>query len=283
MPDTGNVNHDLQSVDSFLDSISQIELTEQDSDVDISQAEVNVANLTLDDDEPNSYQEAIASYNPKEWKIAMRGEYDSLIRNKTWKLEEAPREARLIKCKWVYKLKRNLDGSIFRYKARLVAKGFPQRYGIDCQETCSSVVRIESIRMISAIVARDDLELIQFDVKTAFLYGNLEEDIWMQRPEGFIQGERLAYHLQKSFYDLKQAVLKTIKAVWNECFVNSLKKFQLTQLGTDNCVLVRSTNEDLMIVAIYVDDGLICGKDKDLMNEIVSYLKQRFDITLTKA
>lgn len=118
---------------------------------------------------------------------------------------------------WVFKIKRRTDGSIERHKSRLVAKGYSQRPGIDYKETFSPVIRLESVRILLAIVARDDLEMIHFDVKTAFLYGDLREDIYMRQPRGYEKDGNLVCKLQKSLYGLKQAPRE-----WNRCFMSFL-------------------------------------------------------------
>ena len=133
----------------------------------------------LEIDEPTSFQEAIDSPNHKEWMEAMRDEMDSMARNKVWELVSLPPRRKSIGNKWVFKIKRRADGSIDKLKARLVVKGFTQIEGVDYEETFSPVVRIASIRLLLALVAHLDLELFQMDVKTAFLNGNLEEEIYM--------------------------------------------------------------------------------------------------------
>jgi len=116
-----------------------------------------------------------------------------------------PSDARAIGCKWVFKTKRDSLGNIERYKARLVAKGFTQKEGIDYTETFSPVSKKDSFRIIMALVAHFDLELHQMDVKTAFLNGELEEEVYMRQPEGFISstGQNLVCKLKRSIYGLK--------------------------------------------------------------------------------
>ena len=127
--------------------------------------------------------------------------------NKVWDLVEIPQGAKTVGYKWVYKTKYDSKGNIERFKARLMAKDFTQREGIDYNETFSPVSSKESFRIIMALVAHFNLELHQMDVKTAFLNGDLHEDVSMAQPEGFaVQDiEHLGCRLKKSIYGLKQA------------------------------------------------------------------------------
>jgi len=132
---------------------------------------LNAEYLLAIDDEPTTYSEAVESDEAKEWKTAMNEEYNSLMKNQTWVLTSLPQGRQPIKCKWVYKIKRNSDGTIERYKARLVAKAYSQRSGIDYEETYSPVVRMESIRVLLSIVAEEDLEMVHFDSVSQWLAG----------------------------------------------------------------------------------------------------------------
>jgi hypothetical protein len=131
----------------------------------------------------------------------------SMDKNNGWELVDLPPRRKTIGNKWVLKVKRKADGSIDRYKARLVAKGYTQREGIDYEDTFSLVVRFASIRLILSIVAKQDLELFQMDVKTAFLNGELDEEIYMAQPACFeVKGhERKVCRLKRSIYGLKQS------------------------------------------------------------------------------
>ena len=117
----------------------------------------------------------------------MKEEIDALIKNKTWDLVELPKNRKTVGCKWVYKLNKGADDTISKYKARLVAKGFSQEAGIDFHEIFSPVVKIVSIRMVLALVALLNLELEQLDVKTAFLHGDLDEEIYMEQRKGLFK------------------------------------------------------------------------------------------------
>ncbi|KAK4406656.1 Retrovirus-related Pol polyprotein from transposon TNT 1-94 [Sesamum angolense] len=144
----------------------------------------NPLRVLLDIDEPATYEEIVTSPNANEWITAMKDEMSSMAKNNVWELVDLPTGHKTIGNKWVLKVKRKADGSIDKFKARLVAKGYTQKEGRDYEETFSLVVRFASVRLILAIVAHLDLELFQMDVKTTFLNGELDEEIYMDQPEG---------------------------------------------------------------------------------------------------
>lgn len=127
-----------------------------------------------------TFDQAVNSEDSHEWKKVMQEEYDSLIRNGTWRLVDRKKGQRIVDNRWVYRIKRNSHNAVERYKARLVARGFTQCYGIDYSETFSPVVKFASIRALLALAAERKMFMKQFDVKTAFLYGNLEEEVFMK-------------------------------------------------------------------------------------------------------
>ena len=162
--------------------------------------------LLSDEAEPESYADAMEDENRKKWIEAMQDEMNSLHENHTYELVKLPKGKRALKNKWVYRIKQDESTSHPRYKARLVVKGFTQRKGIDFDEIFSPVVKMTSIRVVLGLAASLDLEIEQMDVKTAFLHGNLEEEIYMEQPEGFAEKgkEDLVCRLKKSLYGLKQ-------------------------------------------------------------------------------
>ena len=155
--------------------------------------------------EPLSYKAAMESFEAPYWKEAIQSEIDSIVQNNTWKLVDIPLGHKVIGHKWIFKRKLRPDGTTEKYKARLVAKGYRQKEGQDLFDTYSPVTRITSIRTLIAIAAIYNLEIHQMDVKTAFLNGELEEEIYMQQPEGFVvKGqENKVCKLIKSLYGLK--------------------------------------------------------------------------------
>ena len=133
-------------------------------------------------DDPDTYAEALASPEVSEWRSAMEVEYPSLIKNGTWSLVPLPHDRSPVKCKWVYRVKTNSDGSVAKFKARLVAKGYAQQHGIDYDQTFSPVVKYESICTVLAIAAQQQMDIVQFDIQTAFLHGLLDTVIYMLQP-----------------------------------------------------------------------------------------------------
>ena len=158
-------------------------------------------------DEPANYKEAMEGPESEKRLEAMRSEIDSMYTNQVWTLVDIPEDRKAVENKWIFKKKTDADGNISIYKARLVAKGFRQVQGVDYKETFSLVVVLKSIRILLAIAASYDYEIWQMDVKTTFLNGNIEEELYMVQPEGFIDPKDAGKvcKLQRSIYGLKQA------------------------------------------------------------------------------
>ena len=159
-----------------------------------------------DASEPATYTEAIDSVDKEMWISAMQDEMQSLEKNDTWEIVSLPKWKKPIRCKWVFKIKEGVSPSEPpRFKARLVAKDFSQIPSIDYNDVFSPVVKYSSIHTFFIIVAIHDLELEQLDMKTSFLYGELEEEIYMDQPEEFIVPGKEDYvcKLKRSLYGLK--------------------------------------------------------------------------------
>jgi hypothetical protein len=137
----------------------------------------------------------------------MEEELSMIKKNKTWELVDRPKDRKIIGVKWVFRTKLNADGSINKHKARLVVKGYAQVFGVDYSDTFAPVARLDTIRLVLAIAAQNRWNVFQLDVKSAFLNGILQEEIYVEQPEGFMeQGEEeKVYLLKKALYGLKQA------------------------------------------------------------------------------
>ncbi|KAH9778820.1 Integrase catalytic domain-containing protein [Citrus sinensis] len=224
----------------------------------------------IDDEEPKTFNEAIQCKFRTEWKEAMDDEILSLHNNETWELVERPEKRRIVGCKWIFKIKEGLTSSEpKRFKARLVAKGYTQKEGVDFKEVFSPVVRHASIRVILSLTAVQDMELDQLDVKTAFLHGRLQEEIFMTQPEGFEDPKKPRHVclLKKSLYGLKQSPRQ-----WYLRFDEFMVTHGFMRCSYDCCVYYKLLKDDLYIyLLLYVDDMLIACKKKYLTRVLHSF------------
>ncbi|GKB70328.1 retrotransposon protein, putative, ty1-copia subclass [Tanacetum coccineum] len=222
--------------------------------------------------EPANYKAALSYPEFKKWLVAMNEKMQSMNDNKVWKLVVLPPNAKVVKIKWIYKKKTNMDGKVYIYKARLVAKGFTQTYGVDYEETFSLVADIRAIRILIAIAAYYDYEIWQMDVKTAFLNGFLEEEIYMEQPEGFIDPNHPSKvcKLQRSIYGLKQA-----SRSWNKRFDEEIKKFGFHQNLDEPCVYQKASGSNVIFLILYVDDIILMGNHIPSLQEVKDYLEMK--------
>ena len=188
---------------------------------------------------------------------------------------EAPKGVKLIRCKWIYKRKKGLDGKVETFKARLVAKGYTQKEGIDYEKTFLPIAMLKSIWILLAIAAKLDYEIWQMDVKTTFLNGNLEEDIYMRQPEGFIAKgqEHMVCKLQRSIYGLKQA-----SRSWNIRFDQAIKTFGFDKNPDEPCVYKRIQGVTVIFLVLYVDDILLIENDIEVLSDVKDWLKNQFEM-----
>ena len=233
------------------------------------------ANTTTALSEPNTVKKALSCPEKEDWKEAMEAEYKSLCANQVWDLVPPPENCKTISSKWVYKCKRGENGDVERYKARLVAQGYTQRPGIDYEETSSPVVRFESVRSVIALDVHKDMKLHQMDVKTAFLNGELSEEVFMKQPKGFVkEGEKdLVCRLKKSIYGLKQS-----PHCWNTALDSHMKKMKYVQTKADPCIYVFKDKTETVIIAVYVDDILIAGTSNKKIAEVKAAIANRFEV-----
>ena len=221
--------------------------------------------------DPLTFREAMESALADEWKEACQYEIDALAKNGTWTLVELPAGRKAVKSKWVFKHK--ADG---RFRARLVAKGFTQIFGIDYDETFSPVARFESLRLLLALAALEDWEIHQMDVKSAFLNGLLDEEIYMEQPQGFIDLDHpnKVCLLHKAIYGLKQAL-----RAWNLQFHGVLLDLGFTRTHSDAGVYHRQDDGGMLIIILYVDDITILGDNPKCVTNIKSTLSNRYEMT----
>ncbi|KAG8500752.1 hypothetical protein CXB51_002776 [Gossypium anomalum] len=247
------------------------------AEADLVAYALNVAEDIDANQEPSNYSEAISCEDSEKWMFAMQEEMESLHKNKTWDLVKLPKGKKTVLCKWVFKKKEGTPGvEEPKYKARLVAKGYSQVPGVDFTDVFSPVVKHSSIRALLGIVAMHDLELEQLDVKTAFLHGELEEDIYMQQPEGFTVSEKEDYVclLKKSLYGLKQSPRQ-----WYKRFDSFMTSHDFKRSSFDSCVYFKKNNDGSFVyLLLYVDDMLIVAKDKGEIRKVKAQLSEEFEM-----
>lgn len=231
-------------------------------------ARCNVALL-----EPGTVEEAKGSV---EWASAMKEELSMINKNNTWQLVSKPDHKKTIGVKWVFKTKLNPNGTVNKYKARLVVKGYAQVSGVDYSETFAPVARMDTIRLLLAVAAQKRWTIYQLDVKSAFLNGDLSEDIYVDQPEGFVvKGhEDKVYKLRKALYGLKQAPRAWYSKI--DCYLHQLG-FQKSL--SEVTLYYKQSERGLVVVSIYVDDLLVTGeKESEIVKLKVGLMKQ-FEMT----
>ena len=203
-----------------------------------------------------------------------------VMSNHTWDLVELPEGKNVVGSRWVFKVKHNADGTVERFKACLVAQGYSQSQGVDYQEVFSPVVRYSSIRALLALANVRDWEVHQMDVKTAFLQGDLDEEIYMKQPDGYIDKDKPNHvcKLKKSIYGLKQAA-----RCWNIAIDTLLKSNGYKNSSADSCLYIKSVKQsngevDFTILALYVDDILLFSNNTDMLMKEKMSLGKRFKV-----
>jgi hypothetical protein len=205
----------------------------------------------------------------------MASEFEALQRQQTWSLVPSSSPQNVVGCRWVYKIKRNPDGSVSRYKARLVAKGFHQQAGVDYAETFSPVVKPPTVRIILSLAAHHHWTLRQLDVSNAFLHGVLKETVFMSQPLGFVDEDHPSHvcQLHKSLYGLKQA-----PRAWFERFTSHLLTLGFIASVADSSLFVLRQGSVTVYLLLYVDDIIITGNDSSTITSIISQLSTAFEL-----
>jgi hypothetical protein len=250
-----------ESVDDIVNYCAKVEKQLRERSSYLSSA-IYLSYLAVVEQWPQNLAEAQASPEWNHWKDAIDRELAQLDRNKTWQYARLPRNKRAVKCKWVFTKKYNKHGEVVKYKARLVAKGFTQKYGTDYHETFAPVVMFKSIRTLAALCAAKKLKAFQDDVPSAFLRGELKETIFMDLPPGVKWENGMHCKLKRTLYGLKQSPRE-----WNAVIHRFLISQQFTQLKSDPCLYKRGCDDDVIYVAVYVDDVITAGKNDALVDE----------------
>jgi hypothetical protein len=226
----------------------------------------------LTETEPTCFTKAAID---SRWRAAMTAEFEALISNGTWTLCPRPLHQRVIRNRWVYKIKQRADGSIDRFKARLVAKGFEQESGVDYTETFSPVIKPSTIRIILALAVHFDWPIKQLDVSNAFLHGTLLEEVYMEQPQGFVDGDKPDFvcKLHKSIYGLKQA-----PRAWFTCLSTALLELGFTASLVDSSLFLFFHGDITIFMLVYVDDIIVTGNQPSVIQSLIIKLQQRFPL-----
>ncbi|GJU89678.1 zinc finger, CCHC-type containing protein [Tanacetum coccineum] len=228
------------------------------------------------DEDPRTYNEAMQSHDAAFWKEAIDDGIGSIMENYTWVLSNLPHGCKPLGCKWIFKREMKVDGTIDKFKAGLVIQGFRQKEGIDYFDTYAPVARITTIRLLLALVAIHNLVIHQLDVKTSFLNGDLDKEVYMKQPEGFVMpgNEHKVCNLVKSLYGLKQAPKQ-----WHQKFdeVVLSSSFHLNQ--SDKCVYSKFDNSGKgVIICLYVNDILIFRTNQNQVDKTKKFLSSKFSM-----
>ncbi|GKD15598.1 zinc finger, CCHC-type containing protein, partial [Tanacetum coccineum] len=228
------------------------------------------------EEDPRTYNEAMQSLDSAFWKEAIDDEIGSIMENNTWVLSDLPPGCKPLGCKWIFKRKMKVDGTIDKFKARLVIQGFRQKEGIDYFDTYAPVARITTIRLLLALAAIHNLVIHQMDVKTTFLNGDLDEEVYMKQPEGFVMpgNEHKVCKLVKSLYGLKQAPKQ-----WHQKFDEVVLSSGFLLNQSDKCVYSKFDSSGKgVIICLYVDDMLIFGTYQNQVDKTKKFLSSKFSM-----
>ncbi|PNX61228.1 putative LRR receptor-like protein kinase, partial [Trifolium pratense] len=223
--------------------------------------------------EPAGYWDA--KEDPK-WRAAMQEELAMIDKNQTWKLVTRPAHKKVIGVKWVFRTKLNADGSINKHKARLVVKGYAQIFGVDFFDTFAPVARQDTIRMLLSISAQKGWKIYHLDVKSAFLNGFLEEEIYIEQPEGFVvkEHEDKVYLLKKALYGLKQA-----PRAWYSRIDEYLMKLGFVKSLSESTLYIKGDQTNFLVISLYVDDLLVTGSSAEFIQQFKDDMKQVFEMS----
>lgn len=210
------------------------------------------------------------------WRKAMDQEIEAIERNQTWELVKAPKEKKPIGVKWVYKTKLNAQGEVEKHKARLVVKGYKQKYGVDYKEVFAPVARLETIRLILSLAAQNKWQVHQMDVKSAFLNGELQEEVYIDQPPGYVKKneENKVYRLKKALYGLKQA-----PRAWYSRIDDYFVKMGFKRCPFEHTLYIKENKGKILIIGLYVDDLIFTGNNDDDIEEFKNNMMQEFEMT----
>ncbi|GKA58792.1 putative ribonuclease H-like domain-containing protein [Tanacetum coccineum] len=224
--------------------------------------------------EPKTYKDALTQSC---WIEAMQEELNEFERLEVWELVPRPDKVMVITLKWIYKVKLDELGGILKNKARLVARGYRQEEGIDFEESFAPVARLEAIRIFLAFAAHMNMVVYQMDVKTAFLNGNLREEVYVSQPDGFVDPDNPnhVYKLKKALYGLKQA-----PRAWYDMLSSFLISQDFSKGSVDPTLFIRKEGKELLLVQVYVDDIIFAASTPELCDLFAKIMCSKFKMSM---
>lgn len=234
-----------------------------------SEEEINA--LFTNSEDPEHFAEAVREAR---WREAMRAEINSIEENNTWELVDQPEGVKVIGVKWIFKTKLNEKGEVDKHKARLVVKGYHQQHGVDFYEVFAPVARWDTVRAIIAFAAQRRWTIFQLDVKSAFLHGELEEDVYVEQPEGFEVDSHSVYKLRKALYGLKQA-----PRAWYNRIEGYFMKEGFEKCYCEHTLFLKKEGKEILIVSLYVDDLIYTGTSASLLEKFKSSMMEEFSMS----
>lgn len=229
--------------------------------------------LFLGIDEPVAYDQAVKS---KTWKAAMQSEIEAIEKNKTWLLTDLPKGHKTIDLKWVFKEKKDTSGEIIKRKAGLVTKVYIQKHDIDYEEVFAPVTRLKTVRLLLALAARNNWKVHHLDVKSAFLNGELQEEVYVSQPKGYVKKgqESKVYRLLKALYGLRQA-----PRAWYTQLNKCLTRLGFVMCPYEHAVYIKKDGGNSLIIGVYVDDLLITGNNVQNIISFKEQMSREFDMS----
>ena len=221
---------------------------------------------------PQSYSEAMKSYNKVKWKLAMDKEYKSLLKHNTFVLVDRPTDHEVITGRWVFSFKNNLN-PIDREKARWVARGFLQKYGESFTDTFAPMSRMTTIRVLMLFCAYYGFIAHQIDIETAYLNAELDHTIYIEQPQGFCKDKSKVCLLRKSLYGLKQSA-----KLWNENVHTFLLEIGFIRANADLCLYRKQTKHGIIFLVIWVDDIVILSNNVNLIKDFKQQISNKYTV-----
>jgi hypothetical protein len=218
-----------------------------------------------------SYNDIFSSKNKTEWKEAIEAELKAHEINKTWEIVPRPEGVKLVNMKWVLTEKRKADGSFDKFKARLVARGFTRSLGTDYDVSYCPTPKLGSIRLLLMIALQKSWNVVQLDIKSAFLNGVLDKPVYCKPAEGIAIREGNVLCLKKALYGLQEAGRQ-----WFQTYKSFIETLGFSQSNQEPCCFIKLVNQKSVYIIIYVDDQMLIGEE-ELVKSTINDIENKFE------